>query len=73
MVKCVPDEYSQPDYADDHVNVDCALSWRMRTGNVEIDFRNGWFFDSHNWKHRKGARELVLAALKGNVAGKARC
>lgn len=68
----VPD--TEPDYTDDTVNVNCVLSWRRRDalgeGDVLVDFRNGWIFDSGRWTGRAGAREKVLAALRRNQAGK---
>jgi hypothetical protein len=69
-VEYVTDEYVQPELPEEHVNVDCVLSWRRQGDAVLIDFRNGWIFNSDDWRGRDGARDAVLAALRRNEAGK---
>ena len=60
------DEYVHPEPPTDGPNVNCVLSWRQRDGEVQIDFRNGWVFDSGRWYGRADARERVIAALRRN-------
>jgi hypothetical protein len=72
MLVYVPD--ADTEFTDDTVNVNCVLSWRQ-SGNglgVQVDFRNGWSLDSSQWTGGAAARarELVLAALRANAAGK---
>jgi hypothetical protein len=73
-VQIVADEYVHPEYSEDHVNVNCVLSWRRTDGvggdHLFIDFQNGWVADSRAWTERIGAYESALAALKQNQAGK---
>lgn len=66
IVEYVTDEYVQPDYPDDYVNVNCVLAFRHRDDAVLIDFQNGWVFDSRRWAGRAGAREAIVAALRWN-------
>ena len=66
----VIDEYVQPEHMEGTPNVDCVLSWRERDGELRIDFRNGWVYDSERWAGRAGAREAMLPALRRNQAGK---
>ena len=71
----VPD--AEPEYSDDSVNVNCVLSWRLRRdapgeGEMLVDFRNGWTFDSGQWTGRSGARGMVLEALLANTDGRVR-
>ena len=76
IVQLVGDEYVQPDYSEDYVNVNCVLSWRRVDeadgSRLSIDFQNGWIADSRGWTGRTGSRERALAALKQNQAGKPR-
>src|SRR5438128_373991 len=70
MMEYILDEYSQAEIGEDHVNVNCVLSWRQCGADVWIDFRNGWQFNSLDGRGRPGARETVLAALRRNQRGK---
>ena len=74
IVQLVVDDYVYPEYSEDHVNVNCVLSWRRSDGadddNVSIDFQNGWVFNSNAWSGRADVRERVLAALNRNSDGK---
>jgi hypothetical protein len=49
----VVDKYADPVYSDDSVNVNAVCSPRFLRGEhgieVEVDFHNGWFFDSGKW------------------------
>jgi hypothetical protein len=72
-VTYVPD--AEPEFTDDTVNVNCVLSWRLRPdasieGDVQVDFRNGWIFESGRWTGRVDAKQQVLSALRANANGK---
>jgi len=51
----VVDQYVDPVYSDDSVNVNAVCSPRFIRGEhgleVEVDFHNGWFFDSGKQRH----------------------
>jgi len=51
----VVDQYVDPVYSDDSVNVNAVCSPRFLRGEhgleVEVDFHNGWFFDSGKQRH----------------------
>ena len=74
IVQLEADEYVQPEYSEDHVNVNCVLSWRRAEtadgDSVFVDFQNGWVFSSDAWREAGDVRTRVLSALKRNEAGK---
>jgi hypothetical protein len=69
-VEYVTDDYVQPEMGDDHVNVNCVLSWRHSDAGVHINFRNSWVFDSSTWRGSGSHSRSVLPALRRNLAGK---
>ena len=60
------DEYGQPFFSDESVNLNCVLSWRARDKKgpiptLRIDFHNSFFFDSALTNTRP---ELLQKALR---------
>ncbi len=58
------DEYVDPEYGDETINLNCVLSWRVkktsgidRASELDINFHNGWIFHSTEagrWWQRNG-------------------
>ena len=71
MIVNQEDEYSQPFFTDDSVNLKCVLSWRARdekgpTPAVRIDFHNSFFFDSAHTHTRPELLQKALQQLKSS-------
>jgi hypothetical protein len=83
-VRYVVDQYVDPVYSDDSVNVNAVCSPRFHRGErgieVEVDFHNGWFFGSGKqrlasspetaaWQLDRLLRELTRVANSPGRAG----
>lgn len=66
----VTDEHVHPDIPEHHVNVNCVLSWRRADREVQINFWNGWVYDSRAWRGFQEGKEAVHRALLLNDGGK---
>jgi hypothetical protein len=63
LVNDAHDEYSQPSYSDEHVNLECVLSCRRRGSDIHIDFPDGRRFNSAEWPGRKESLVKLRALL----------
>jgi hypothetical protein len=67
------DDYVHEHYSDDSINLKCVLSWkvignaRSQSPRLQINFHNGWFYDSDHWK-RPDRVEAVRTELQ-RIAG----
>jgi len=51
------DKYVEAEYEEGDVNLKCVMSSAERNGEVFIDLKNGWTFDST--ERQRGTRDLV--------------